>query len=741
MISKKLLLAFVLLSMFFAKAQSISDQNMPTLKLIGGDISREASNDPYIELGATAIDQEEGDITHRISIGGDTVYPNYEGIYTVSYNVTDRAGNRGIEITRTVTIMPDVTPPFIKLNGEEFVFLELGQAYEELGAIVYDNLSKSLTTVISGDFVNTNALGNYKVNYDVEDDYGNKANTLSRTILVTTNIKQMVFDIVNQNKDVKDALLKDLITEEVCGTCVADDKKKTATSSKKSIRTQPTNTKTTRLNPTKKTFQKNAVDNKTKERSNTSTKSNNISTKKDSSQSEKTVYNANGSTSIKVASVKKNNTSKASVDDDTISTNKNLAVSDTSKRVLKTSQNALDVVKKKTAIVTQQSNSYLSSSSQNAVIKTLSLATSYKAGSIIELTFLNPKKSIPFLYCSNSYGTTLVLPNQKKDTLKYLIPTFISNKLGVVNWKLATEKTPLQGSFYVHSKDSVTSMESYIGPPTINAGGDDHTMLVVIPTETLDNPIKRKTLVVTKHQFLNTNRQENIYTNNLIAYTRVYSEEKTGRFLIASESMGKNSKEFTIDAVPRAPKNFKIFFTRAHDYADGNQITTFSTTVLKDTYGNTINDGLYVTFYIKNKKNDILSTSGTTISGVATAKMIHPDYEENWIVKAYIDGIAESNSLKIPYKAVVQDYEIVFSEKNRKITVGPLQSFMNQIIPDGLQVKLAVYKNNILVKEYINSSNNGFANFNLKTDIIPSGVYEIRIESAGIKKIIQDKII
>ena len=59
---------------------------------------------------------------------------------------------------------------------------------------------------------------------------------------------------------------------------------------------------------------------------------------------------------------------------------------------------------------------------------------------------------------------------------------------------------------------------------------------------------------------------------------------------------------------------------------------------------------------------------------------------------------------------------------------------MGQIIPDGLSVKLTIYKNNIPVKELFKESSNGFAIFYLDANIYENGLYKIGVESAGIKK-------
>lgn len=374
-------------------------------------------------------------------------------------------------------------------------------------------------------------------------------------------------------------------------------------------------------------------------------------------------------------------------------------------------------------------------------VKCISVQKVYEAGNIITLQFSTSEKVLPHLYYSNSYGSTLLNPTYQKNILTYTISNELSSKSGPVIWKLLYNDNFISGEFSIIPKASVNSLETYIGPPSINAGGTDFTMLVVIPTDVYDNPVKDSTKVSVKHQFLLNEVNEPVFTNNLIAYKKIYSEKKTGRILMTSECLGLNSKEYDANVLANSPTNFKITYKRNHDYADGNQITVFSTSIVKDVYGNTVSDGTYVNFFITNKTGHILKASGTTIGGIATAKMIHPDYEEQWKIKAFINGMAESNSITLNYKRVILDFNTALSENNRVITVGPLQSFMKQLIPDGLEVTLSVYKNNSLIKRFNEQSSKGFVTFNLKAQFIKADTYEFRIEAAELEKVIITKLL
>jgi len=376
---------------------------------------------------------------------------------------------------------------------------------------------------------------------------------------------------------------------------------------------------------------------------------------------------------------------------------------------------------------------------QTAEIKLITTINEFEVGKSITLQFSTNENKRPMLYCSNSYGSTLVTPSFEEDILNFRIPQNISNKSGLVNWKLLTENNPLIGSFKINPKKNVVKMETYLGPPNLVAGIKDYTMLVVIPTDEFDNPVKDSTVVNVKHQFLSLETKEDVLTHNLFAYKNIYSKKENGRMIISSECLSTNSKEYTIDILPSNPINFSITSQRDHNYADGNQITTFSTSTILDDYGNIVSDGTFVEFYIVNKNNNILKLSGLTINGIASAKILNPDHEEQWQISAIINGIAQSNVITLKYMQAVKDYQVDFSKNNRIITVGHLKSFMNQTIPDGLLVTLSIYDAHNLVQEFIVTSDNGYANFVLNNNIFKNGSYNIIIKTAGITKSYKNK--
>ena len=83
----------------------MGDAVAPVLTLTGAAAVEVPSGSIYSDAGATAADNIDGNISTSI-VASSTVNTAVVGSYTVTYNVTDRAGNKATPITRTVSVTP-----------------------------------------------------------------------------------------------------------------------------------------------------------------------------------------------------------------------------------------------------------------------------------------------------------------------------------------------------------------------------------------------------------------------------------------------------------------------------------------------------------------------------------------------------------------------------------------------------------------------------------------------------------
>ncbi len=82
---------------------STTDTTKPIITLVGANPQNITIGTTYTELGATASDNIDGDITANITITGN-VNTNIAGDYAITYNVSDAAGNNADPVIRAVTV-------------------------------------------------------------------------------------------------------------------------------------------------------------------------------------------------------------------------------------------------------------------------------------------------------------------------------------------------------------------------------------------------------------------------------------------------------------------------------------------------------------------------------------------------------------------------------------------------------------------------------------------------------------
>lgn len=373
----------------------------------------------------------------------------------------------------------------------------------------------------------------------------------------------------------------------------------------------------------------------------------------------------------------------------------------------------------------------------NVTFTTLTAKKNYTVADSITLEFTASKQSNAVLVLKNAYGITAIKPIKSNNKLTYKVPENFTKIVGNLHWLLVLNNhIKLQDTVVIMPEaNNYPKLETYLGPRSIVAGGNDFSMLVNTPTDRFDNPLAAGTKVAIKHQFRKEVTTDTLKVKNLVAWTNIFSPQKTGRILITSLVDSTKSKELTSVILPDNASNFTINYSRNHKYADGNQIITFTTSTIKDNHGNVVSDGTLVLFTVKDNQGNLLQTNGTTINGVAMAKLLHPSKKESWTVTAYVTGAAKSDSIKVDFSSAVKDYKVHLSANNRIITIGPIESFMQQFVPDGLTVTVFIYtKEGALLNTIKTTTLKGVARFNFDENFYKKGSYTIKIEAAGIIK-------
>jgi|GEM_PF-2215795 len=120
---------------------TVEDETPPVITLIGDATINLAIGQTYTELGATAIDNVDGDVTSHIVITG-SVDTAIAGTYYINYNVSDVAGNNAEQKTRTVIVSALQIASEEKINiSTNNVTIQWTTSHLATSRVLYDTIS------------------------------------------------------------------------------------------------------------------------------------------------------------------------------------------------------------------------------------------------------------------------------------------------------------------------------------------------------------------------------------------------------------------------------------------------------------------------------------------------------------------------------------------------------------------------------------------------------------------------
>ena len=162
---------------------NVVDTTAPVITLLGDAELTLEVGDTFSDAGATALDPVNGDLSDDIVVTG-SVDTASVGSYTLTYNVSDAAGNAATPVTRIV-IVADTVAPVITLLGDAELTLEVGDTFTDAGATATDTVDGNLSDdiVVTGS-VDTTSVGSYTLIYNVSDAAGNAAIPVTRAVVV-----------------------------------------------------------------------------------------------------------------------------------------------------------------------------------------------------------------------------------------------------------------------------------------------------------------------------------------------------------------------------------------------------------------------------------------------------------------------------------------------------------------------------------------------------------------------------
>jgi len=131
----------------------IPDTTPPTITLLGSSPISLFLGDSYVDAGATATDDRDGDISAHIVIHNPVDTSKVDS-YIVTYDINDSSGNEATQVTRTVNVVlpPDTTAPQF-LSGNTISVYENQTSSLTLNATDENPITYSITGADADDFL------------------------------------------------------------------------------------------------------------------------------------------------------------------------------------------------------------------------------------------------------------------------------------------------------------------------------------------------------------------------------------------------------------------------------------------------------------------------------------------------------------------------------------------------------------------------------------------------------------
>lgn len=162
----------------------VEDSVAPVIKLDNKKEIQLCPGEKYKNHEYHAKDNYDGDITDKVKI-------SYESDKII-YSVTDKSGNKH-EVSRKVTY-EDKQSPTLKLNGNDVIYLNIGNEYIEQNATAIDNCDTEINSKIkTTGTIDSNTTGEYIITYTVTDSANNKSEIKRKVIVSEKGAKGTIY--------------------------------------------------------------------------------------------------------------------------------------------------------------------------------------------------------------------------------------------------------------------------------------------------------------------------------------------------------------------------------------------------------------------------------------------------------------------------------------------------------------------------------------------------------------------
>lgn len=311
---------------------------------------------------------------------------------------------------------------------------------------------------------------------------------------------------------------------------------------------------------------------------------------------------------------------------------------------------------------------------------------------------------------------------------RFDIPAFDVPAVGVIALTASAGDATARSEITLVAGPAVDPLESHVGPRTIETTTESRTMVVVIPEDSIGNPVSDDTAVdvtITRPDL--DVEGFTIFTDDLLAWRFIESQPVAGRSRVGVSVDGASSKELDFLEVAGVPDPFSLEVPEAIPRADGRSIVHIRTEQLLDRFGNVVPDGTSV-FADVTTDGSNRRIVAQTIGGEAEFAIEAPS--EPSTLEVVVNALGRlSEPAELVFDPMIDQFDTTTEPHpdGVLVRVGPIVSLLEAYIPDGTPVSIEVGAEIIERPTF-----NGVAEV-----VVPSSAETITITVLGVERTVQ----
>lgn len=358
------------------------------------------------------------------------------------------------------------------------------------------------------------------------------------------------------------------------------------------------------------------------------------------------------------------------------------------------------------------------------IVNILSIPADINAGNNIELSISSNQKATALLLFDGAFGIQTFDLFLEEGETNHIISGELTKWSGLASVLITNKELVLsEKQINILPLKPHDPMEIYAGPKTIWNDRKQPSMLVAISRDSLQNISKEGTKVDFQFRYPNGQLYElKSQTSHLLSAAVLEGNQASGEIAVGISDEGSFSSEQRIDIVPSWPRKIEIELIDHVPYADNRHFASLRTKKLIDEVGEQIPDGTLVHFNIISDKGNVSLYRAFTIDGMASVFIKNPSYATLWNVSASIGSVIKSNTLKLFFESPIKQIKYRFLETNNELAIGPLVSYLDQYVADGMKVYVSI-GDLVIVEE----TDQGFVKINLNQYDLPKGLLDLKI--------------